>query len=284
MRLLKRIWGRLQRPEKNIRQIILLLSQLETRAVFTEARHADGRTLLRHGWKAYSQNDEDGIIQEIFRRIGVAKRTFVEIGIGDGRENNTVNLLLNGWSGAWLDLNAKAIQRLDKIGFSSFMAEGRLRAKACRVTSENVNALFKELEVPEDVDLASIDIDGNDFWVWKSLTAVRPRVVVIECNPTHRPPSCLVMAPDPTYGSSSTSYHGASVKALELLGREKGYKLVSCNLPGSNAFFVREDLVDDQFLGPFTAEMHYQPPRYYMNFSGGHPPRIGKWVDPFSGN
>lgn len=283
MGLITRIRARLERPQKHVRQILLALSQIETRAILAEPRHSDPRTLVRFGWKAYSQNDEDGIIQEIFRRIGFKNRCFVEIGIGDGRENNTVNLLLNGWSGVWFDLNTRAISRLRERGFSSYIEEGRLRVKACRVTTNNINQLFQEMAVPDDVDLASIDIDGNDFWVWKSLTVVRPRVLVIECNPTHRPPSPLIMAPDPDYGSSSTSYHGASLKALELLGNEKGYRLVSCNLPGSNAFFVREDLIDDQFLGPFTAEVHYQPARYYMHFSGGHPPKIGKWVDPSSG-
>jgi hypothetical protein len=102
--------------------------------------------------------------------------------------------------------------------------------------------------------------------------------VVIEYNASWPPHIRKTVAQAPR-GWDGTNYYGASLGALEALGREKGYCLVGCSLSGVNAFFVREDLVGDGFCPPFTAENHYEPPRYYMNSPIGHPPGIGPWVD-----
>ena len=75
-------------------------------------KYTDKARLERYGFKAYSQNDEDGIIQEIFNRIGVTNKTFVEFGAYDGLENNTTYLLMKGWRGLWIDGDPKKMKIL----------------------------------------------------------------------------------------------------------------------------------------------------------------------------
>ena len=123
------------------------------------------------------------------------------------------------------------------------------------IDRENVNRLLDSHQ--REVDLLSIDIDMNDYWVWEGLEVIRPRVVVIEYNALIRPPIAKVVPYNPTISWSGGSYFGASLCALQSLGERKGYCLVGCNLTGVNAFFVRRDLVQDRFMEPFTAETHY---------------------------
>ena len=117
--------------------------------------------------------------------------------------------------------------------------------------------------VSGEIDLLSIDIDNNDYWVWKAITRINPRVVVIEYNATLRPPMSLVVPyePERTW-DGATNYFGASLEAFVRLGRSKGYRLVGCSISGVNAFFVRDDIAGDHFFDPATAEELYEPPRY----------------------
>ena len=238
-------------------------------------RYREAGRLLTHGAKVYSQNDEDGILQEIFRRIGIESRSFVEFGVQTGVECTSVLLLMTGWTGLWLEANtahAEAIQER----FEPFIAAGRLRFAHAIVSPDTVNGLLG----PEgDIDLLSIDVDYHDYWIWKALTAIQPRVLVIEYNATLKPPLSLTVPYDKDDHWDGTSFFGASLKALEKLGREKGYTLVGCCFSGVNAFFVRDDLVGPHFCAPFTAENHYEPPRYAMRYAAGHPPGLGLYED-----
>jgi hypothetical protein len=251
-----------------------LLQQQYREQTLQTPRYADQKRLLRFGAKAYSQNDEDGIIAEIFRRIGDGSRTFVEIGVGAGLENNTLTLVLTGWRGLWLEANqteaAAARQKL-----ASYVASKQLTIENQFVTRDNVEALLARFGPVPALDLLSIDMDGNDCWVWEAIRSVHPRVVVIEYNATWFPPLSLTVRYDEKFKWDGTNYHGASLKALELLGRRKGYNLVGCNFSGVNAFFVREELCKQLFCEPYTAENHYEPPRYWMAQTTGHPPGIG---------
>ena len=241
-------------------------------------RYTDPKRLLRHGFKVYSQSDEDGIIQEIFKRIGTSSRTFIEFGVETGVECNTVKLLVEGWSGLWIEAAAKYVVEIEKH-FGPFLAQSKLRLSQNLITAENINTVFEQGGMSGDIDLLSIDIDYNDYWVWKALTTVKPRVVVIEYNATLRPPMSLVVPYDPTRSWDGSNYFGASLEALVRLGREKGYRVVGCNYAGANAFFVRDDLAGSHFLDPATAEEHYEPPRYiYASVVAGHRARPGPYV------
>jgi len=241
-------------------------------------RHADPKRLLRYGFKVYSQCDEDGIIQEIFRRIGTSNRAFVEFGVETGKECNSVKLLVEGWCGLWLDGDSKCVAQI-RSNFQTFIENRHLTVSEAFISAENINSLIEQGGVTGEVDLLSIDIDCNDYWVWKSLTVINPRVVVIEYNAALRPPLSLVIPYDPNRSWDRTNYCGASLGALAGLGCSKGYRLVGCNFSGVNAFFVREDLAGDLFLDPPTAEEHYEPPRYFFgHLASGHPPHPGRFL------
>ncbi|MCS6951608.1 MAG: hypothetical protein NZM33_02000 [Bryobacteraceae bacterium] len=129
--------------------------------------------------------------------------------------------------------------------------------------------MLDELGVPEEFDFLSIDIDRSDYWVWDAIRRYRPRVVAIEYNASWMA-SVACVVPYAAYATwDGTNYHGASLKALERLGRRKGYCLVGCNYSGVNSFFVREDLAGGgRFKEPFTAENHFEPPRHIRMPSG----------------
>lgn len=127
------------------------------------------------------------------------------------------------------------------------------------------------LRVPPDLDLLSIDIDQNTYHVWRAIRSLRPRVVVVEYNASIPPwlDWASEYRPDRTW--DGTMNMGAGLKAFERLGRQKGYSLIGCDSVGVNAYFVRDELADPaKFCDPFTAENHYEPPRYAWGARGGH--------------
>lgn len=188
----------------------------------------------------------------------------------DGLECNSHYLLFRGWKGLWIEGSLSEYQGiLSKFG--PVVSAGILSVENSFITKENINQLLSKRGFSEDIDLLSIDIDGNDYHVWKEISVVFPRVVCIEYNAKF-PPDCEWIMP---YFSAhiwqGNDRHGASLKALELLGREKGYQLVGTNVTGVNAFFVRQDLAADLFPMPATAENLYNAPNYQLKHLSGHP-------------
>jgi hypothetical protein len=241
-------------------------------------RNADPKRLARHGYKVFSQNDEDGIIAEIFVRIGVTNRRFVEFGVETGVECNTVKLLVEGWRGVWIEANPASARGIAE-NFSPFVSSGALTVVESLVTAENIDALIQRGGLDGEIDLLSIDIDYNDYWVWKAIRGIDPRVVVIEYNATLRPPMSLTVPYQPNGRWDGSNFYGASLEALARLGADKGYRLVGCSLAGVNAFFVRADLCADRFVEPATAQEHYEPPRHYLHLlPSGHRSRPGPFV------
>ncbi len=251
----------------SIQQHLDCFEQIEldrrTDELLREAKYEDPKKLNRYEHKVFSQSGEDGIVAEIFKRIGVENRIFAECSPGNGLENNTLYLLTLGWKGCWIECEEKRVDAIMQH-MRRKIAEGSLSVQRQMVTAENIESLFAAASLPKVFDLLSIDIDGNDYWVWEKIQRFSPRAVVIEYNATF-PASCdWVMEYNPKAAWDGTVNFGASLMALERLGRSKGYKLVGCTLTGVNAFFVQEDLARDHFLEPFTAENHYEPPRYYL--------------------
>ena len=234
-----------------------------TQRLLFQPRYQDPKKLNRYETKIYSQAGEDGILAEIFRRIGVTKKVFVEFGSGDGHENNTVFLLRNGWTGLWIEADRDAVNTVQK-DLAADTESHRLVVLNAFVTAKNIESLLAQANVPREFDLLSIDIDGNDYWVWQKIKQYHPRTVVVEYNAMFPPGVEWVVEYDPKRWWDGTSHYGASLTPLEILGRKKGYLLVGCNLGGVNAFFVRQDLVGDRFSKPYSAENHYEPIRYYL--------------------
>jgi len=229
-------------------------------------RYGDPRRLPRYSFQVNSQSGEDGILHEIFRRIGSGDRVFVEIGLEDGLESNTAFLLAKGWRGYWIDSDAAFQRTLAEYGIGPDL----VRSAVSFVTRENVASLLRSLSVPREFDLLSIDIDQNTYYAWEALREYRPRVVVIEYNAALPPDLDWKVAYDPRRLWDGSQNFGASLKALELLGRRLEYALVGCDLAGTNAFFVREDLAGENFAAPFTAENHHEPVRYALLHRRGH--------------
>jgi hypothetical protein len=125
--------------------------------------------------------------------------------------------------------------------------------------------------------LLSIDIDGNDYWIWKALQQYKPRVVVIEYNAMFPPPVRWVQKYEAAFAGDGTSHYGASLESLELLGAALGYRLVGCTLGGVNAFFVRDDCSPEAFAQPATAENLYEPQRYFLLRPPAYQPRFGEF-------
>jgi hypothetical protein len=213
--------------------------------------------LDRFGYKVYSQNDEDGIIQEIFNRIGVTNKTFVEFGVQNGLESNCHYLLFKGWNGLWLEGSKKHFKKLQKC-FKKPLSTKQLTAINAFITADNINKLIGEDgKINGEIDLLSIDIDGNDYWIWEKINCINPRVVVIEYNAKFPPPCEWVMEYNPNHIWDGSDKYGASLKSLELLGNRLGYALVGTNRNGVNAFFVKKELTKELFAEPATAENLY---------------------------
>jgi len=215
--------------------------------------------------QVFSQNGEDGVLQEIFKRIGTTNEYFVEFGVEDGIECNTRFLAeILGWSGLYLEP--------DDVGHAALSARlagrGEIAIVKAAVTPDNVNELFAD--GPPEPDLVSIDVDGQDYWIWEALIA-RPRVVVIEYNSSLAPGASLVEPKGRPWQARKTTYFGASRDALVALGERKGYRLVHAELAGVNLFFVRDDLAGG-----------FEPASWRgMNFGlagGRHPPATGDYV------
>lgn len=208
------------------------------------------RTIFRDNEiKVYSENGEDGLLLYIFFKIGTTNRRFVEFGIEDGRVCNTANLSINfGWNGLLMDCGKEYVAKA-KYYYRSRpeIKPSQIKIVQCFVTAENINKVLMDNGVENNIDLLSIDIDGNDYWVFKAITAIDPRVVVIEYNASLGPDKSLTVQYDPNFvrykKHRSGYYRGASLMALTKLANSKGYRLVGCESSGTNAFFVKEKLL-----------------------------------------
>ena len=248
--------------------LLLFLGLREKLHGFIEKRQLMSQPLNLRNFdkKVFSQNGEDGIIGEIFRRIGTTDRFFVEFGVQDGIQCCTRNLLENNsWSGVWIECSKK----LASDACSQFM-QFPIKIVNQFLTAENIVSVFEQAEVPLEFDLMVIDVDGNDYWMWNALVnQFHPRVVIIEYNATFGPTAQWVMPYDPNHRYDETAYFGASLSAYAEFAHRHDYCLVGCDAVGVNAFFVRKDAASafEGIMNP--PSYHYVAPHYGCCF--GHP-------------
>lgn len=208
-------------------------------------------------FKVYSQWGEDGIIQFLLRKIDIRDRIFVEFGVEDYKEANTRFLLQNDyWSGLVLDGskdNIQAIKR-DPIYWAR-----NLKAECAFITRENINDLIANNGICGNIGLLSIDIDGNDYWVWEAIDCINPVIVICEYNSLFGCRRPVAVPYDASFvrrqAHYSMIYYGASIAALHRLGTKRGYSLIGTNRSGCNAFFVRDDSLGD--LRTYSPEQAY---------------------------
>jgi hypothetical protein len=214
---------------------------------------------------AFSQFGEDGIIQYLVRALAPnISKTFIEFGVQDYIESNTLFLMLNNsWRGLVLDGEAQYIEGIQKRDFGW---KYHLRSRCAFVSPDNINTIFTAEGFGEELGLLSIDVDGIDWYLWEALTAVRPAIVISEYN-RHFPIDRPVTIPyqpifDRTAAHPSNRYYGTSLAALHHLAIKKGYTFVGVESHLRNAFFVRNDLAGAvpneqlraEFIGHETAE------------------------------
>jgi len=240
--LIKRIQRVLRRYGELHARIVRLqeaVGRIEGRQVASIDTNAGERE-----FRVFSQWGEDGIIQYLIRNIPIARKLFVEFGVENYLESNTRFLLTNNcWSGLVIDGSASNVEfiKRDPIYWAS-----NLKAEHAFLTRENINSVFASAAIRGDIGLLSIDIDGNDYWIWEAIDSISPRIVVCEYN-SHFGPNAQVSTPyNPEFvrdrAHFSKIYYGASISALNSLGESKGYSLVASNSAGNNIFFARNDV------------------------------------------
>ncbi len=200
-------------------------------------------------FKVFSQFGEDGIIQFLVNKLKIPRQnqSFVEFGVENYTEANTIFLMMkDNWRGLIIDGSSKNIESIK--GRSHYWRH-ELSAVNAFIHKENINDLLSEAGFSGEIGLLSVDIDGNDFWIWKALTVCSPWIVIAEYNSVFGNEHAISVPYDAAFERTkahhSNLYWGCSIRALEHLASEKGYTLVGSNAAGNNAFFVRNDKIAD---------------------------------------
>lgn len=257
----------------------------ELRALYDELRALQPDSLALKGFKVFSQTDEDGILEAIFRSVG-NNRTFLEIGVEDGTECNTHYLALQGWRGAWVeasDAHAASIE----AGLGGREFTGRFKLFNDFARTDNITRIYREtcdFVGQSDLDLFSLDIDGNDIYVLSALLreGARPSVICLEYNGKFPPTVSISVSRDEERVWGRDDYFGASLRALDDILTPYDYVLLTCNVPGTNAFYVRREKSSD--LKMQSLEEAWQPIRLHLTpLPAGHRPTLKYMRDAVTG-
>lgn len=204
------------------------------------------RDFRQVGFSVFSQSDEDGILQYLIHHIAIPNKTFIEFGVENYEESNTRFLLLNDrWQGLLLDACEDDIRYIQS---DDIYWQHDLQVQRTWITRENIDALLAASGFSEDLGLLSIDIDGNEYWLWEAIETLRPRIVIVEYNGLFGLQPLVVPYQEDfqrTAAHHSNLYYGSSLGALNHLARKKGYLLLGSNIFGHNAFFLRADIAGE---------------------------------------
>jgi len=204
--------------------------------------------LSEYEWGVFSQWGEDGIIQFLIREVEIQNKTFIEFGVEDFSESNCRYLLISSdWQGFVIDGSDENIRQLQN---SYFYWRHDLQSMAAFVDKENINELLKKSDFNRDLGILSVDIDGNDYHILKAINVFEPRIIISEFNPYFGTERAVSVPYDPKFCRTekhySNLYFGASIRAIEFVLNEKGYTLIGTGMTGSNAYFVRNDLITER--------------------------------------
>lgn len=214
------------------------------------------------GRKVFSQFEEDGKLLFLFSLLGMTEKTFVEFGSDDGINSNSANLYYHhGFNGLFLDGNERALDRGRYFFYRHRNSTGKAPIfKQGMITAENINDLIGSAGLKGEIGLLSIDIDGNDYWVWKAIDVIQPQVVIIETHNEFGMNDIIVpYDPNYMYPGKHPTYHGASPVAMTKLANHKGYRLVGSNELGFNFIYLKEDLLVNE-VPTVTVESLLQHP------------------------
>jgi hypothetical protein len=226
-----------------------LINQIKSQGVYDNIQDAE--------FKVFSQFGDDGIIQYLINNVIIDSPRFIEFGVENYTESNTRFLLINNnWSGLVMD-GSKA--NVDYIKRDSIYWKYDLTAVDCFIDKDNINEIISENDFSGDVGILSIDIDGNDYWIWECINVVSPAIVIVEYNSVFGAQYAVTVPYDPIFNRTlahpSNLFWGCSLRALYLLAEKKDYAFVGCNSAGNNAYFVRKDKLGD--VKPLGIESGY---------------------------
>jgi len=262
IKILKNIFFKLT-GKKSIENIDRNIAYLVTENLLKQNKFQNKKNLIKYGYKVFSQQDEDGIIDEIFKRIGCGSKKFVEMGLETGIECNTANLLFQNWSGLWIESSQKSVFEIKK-NYSNFLNKS-LEVYCEKITTKNVNEiLLKFYKKETEIDLLSIDISTHTYHVLEVIKSITPRVIVVEYNAKYGPTINWTIDYNQNSEWDHSDYFGGSLKAFQMMLNKKGYVLVGCNVTGVNAFFVRKDQIEDKFESDTSSEYHFVEGRYWL--------------------
>lgn len=267
-------------------QIISLSDQLErlqeavARVEMRQLALQESNNINANEFRVFSQWGEDGIIQFLINRVHIENKTFVEFGVGDYTESNTRFLIkTNNWSGLVIDGSEQYIKQIRQ---SEVPWRHNLKTECSFITKHNINQLISSNGITGDIGLLSVDIDGNDYWIWQAIDCIQPRIVICEYNSLFGPDHKVTSVYDDNFSDVaahfSRLYWGASIAAFDHLAKQKGYSLVGSNTNGNNIFFVRDDVVGD--IPVYTPSEAYVKAQFrisrnekgelsFLNFSAG---------------
>ena len=271
----KRFYLKLFHPValKIVRDTSQRFYDLQCEAIWTQIKNSQFQNpklnVMSAGYKIFSQSDEDGIIQEIFNRMKFSNKIFLEVGVGNGFENNTVWLLVSGWNGIWIEANKnnylQCVEFRKKLGEKDSVDSLRIFQKEVKASEDFSYALDSLLELGMKknlIDLLSIDIDSLDISICEMiLKFVKPRVIVIEYNAKFPPPISISVSKSMTKWTSD-DYYGASLTYI--VNKLDEYLLVGTSITGSNAFFVHKEN-EHLFKDVGNIADLYSPPRFYLS-------------------
>ena len=228
--VLEKIWQRTRHLEPAMHAL------LRERNLRVESLPYPERLTARR-FRLSSQNQEDGITLALLEEAGVTSRRFVEIGAGLSGGNSGVLAREFGWSGLMVDGHAGHMAQVARR-FPT------VKAVAAWVTRDNINEIIANAGYGGEVDLFSLDLDGNDYWIWEAQTACNPRIVILEYNSSFGPERAVTIPYDAQFNRKKhhVMYYGASLAALTRASERKGYRLVAVEPSGVNAFFLRSDV------------------------------------------
>lgn len=260
------VYRRIEFMERRLERIQQALGRIEGRQV----DGLDDRSLLASEFQVFSQWGEDGIVRELVRRVECPRPVFVEFGVEAYHESNTRFLLKDrNWTGLVMDGDPHAVQRIRN---SRVHWLHDLTAAHAWITRDNINALLEEHGVTGPIGLLSIDVDGMDYWIWEAIEVIDPTIVIVEYNFRFGSQDTVTVPYDEAFdrrtAHPSLLSYGASLAALNHLGRRKGYDLVACGSAGLNAFFVKRNARPDS-IPVRSVEEAYREGRFHETHEEG---------------
>lgn len=211
-----------------------------------------------YGFQIFSQTDEDGLTLEILARIPEIENNFIEFGVGNGTENNTLVLLASGWKGFWVGGEDIIVPSKNE----------RLNYLQCWVTLDSLESIISLVKSTySKFGVVSMDLDGNDYWLVQRMLekSILPDIFIVEYNGKFAPPINFIQDYNDDHTWDRDDYFGASLNSWSNLFDKFGYFLVACNsASGSNAFFVRNEYIDRFSDIPADIGEIYQSPFYLI--------------------